>query len=315
MKSIGTRFLIPFGLIAVLISVFVFYQTYEASRKHAHELISRQAAIALEFNLAVRAYARAEIRPMYSSLVDKDVFHPETMSTSFISRSIFESVRMKFPEFVIRYASESPRNPSNMANPDEMRVIDYFRQNPEAQRLTEEIQIDGKRYLARFSVMWLTPECMRCHGDPEDAPAELITRYGATAGFNRTLGGVAGLDVVAVPVETINAPLFAEMRSQSIILSVGLALLFGSIFFVFRFFVTRRLTAMEGHFNEIASNADSQRLTPVEVKGNDEISVVGIAFNKLIEQLRSTHASLELRVSRRTEELRKANEQLQLELT
>ena len=57
MKSVGTRFLIPFGILAVLSSVFVFYQTYESSRKHAYGLISQQAAMALEFNLAIRSYA------------------------------------------------------------------------------------------------------------------------------------------------------------------------------------------------------------------------------------------------------------------
>ena len=181
--------------------------------------------------------------------------------------------------------------------------------------MTEEVDIEGKKYLAQFSVMWLAPECLRCHADPGgDAPAELVSRYGSEAGFRRKMGDIAGLDVAAVPIEMISAPLDAEMRSHSIILAAGFILLFGSIVFVFRLFVTRRLTAMGNHFNEIASNLESHRLTPVEVKGNDEISVVGIAFNKLIEQLRETHALLEERVGQRTEELRKTNEQLQLEL-
>jgi PAS domain S-box-containing protein len=300
---------------AALVSAFVFYQTYETSRKHARELISRQAAIALEFNLAIRAYAREKIRPEMESLVNKNEFHPETMSTSFIARSIFESVREKFPEFVIRYSSVNPRNPRNVATQDERRVIEFFRTNPEVQRLTQEVHIEGKKYLAQFSVMWLTSDCMHCHGDPKDAPVELVARYGPHAGFYRKMGDIAGLDVAAVPIETINAPLDAEMRSHSIILGLSIALLLATIIIIFRFFVTRRLTAMGSHFNEIAERVESRRLTPVEVRGNDEISVVGIAFNKLIEQLRQTHASLEERVGQRTEELKKTNEQLLLELT
>jgi PAS domain S-box-containing protein len=314
MKSIGSRFLIPFGLLAVFISIFVFHQAYEAGRKHAKELISQQAAVALEFNLAIRDYAADKIRPVMEDLGGMDMFMPETMSTSFISRSIFEGVRKKFPHFVIRFASENPRNPINTANPDELRMIQYFRQNPEVERRTEEIQIDGKRYLAHFTPKWMKKECLRCHDDPKDAPAELVKRYGATASFYRTVGDVAGLDTVAVPVEAISAPLAAEMRSQSMILATGLALLFGSILLVFRFVVTRRLVAMASHFNDIAAHAQSPWMIPVEVKGNDEISVVGVAFNKLVEQLRTTHASLELRVNQRTDELRNTNEQLQLEL-
>jgi signal transduction histidine kinase len=249
------------------------------------------------------------------SIVDKNVFIPETMSTSFISRRIFEEVNKKFPGYIIRFSSDNPRNPINMATPDEHRMIDFFRQNPQVNRRTEEIQIEGQRYLAHFTRRLIKHECMQCHGDPKDAPAELVKRYGPTASFYRNVGDVAGLDTVAVPVEAINASLASGMRSQSMVLAAGLVLLFGSIFLVFRFVVTRRLVAMANHFDEIAVHTGSPWMTPVEVKGNDEISVVGVAFNKLVEQLRATHASLEMRVSERTEELRKLNEQLQLELT
>ena len=307
MKSVGTRFLIPLGILAALSSVFVFYQTYESSRKHAYELISQQAALALEFNLAIRGYAGENIRPLLEKLVDKDTFIPEVMSTSFISRRIFEEVKKKFPSYIIRFSSDNPRNPINSATPDEQRMIEYFRQNPQVNRRIEEVQFDGRRYLAHFSPMMVKRECLRCHSDPKDAPAELLKRYGPTAGFHRKLGDVMGLDTVAVPVEAINASLTSEMRSRSMILAVGFVLLFGSIFYIFRFVVGKRLVALASHFDEIAAHAESPWMTPVEVKGNDEISVVGIAFNKLAEQLRTTYASLEQRVSERTEELNHAN--------
>jgi PAS domain S-box-containing protein len=314
MKSLGTRFLLPLGVIAVLFSTFVLFETYEVARDHADGLMDEQAALALQFNLAVRSYAGEKIRPIMESLVDKDEFMPETMSTSFISRSIFEKVQKAFPDCIIRFSSEYPRNPVNIASPDELRVIEYFRKNPKTSGWIEEIRIDGRRFKAHFTPRWLTQDCMRCHGDPKDAPAALLRRYGETAGFNRKVGDLAGLDTVAVPFEAMNAVLAKEVRRQSMILAAGLVLLFGLIFIAFRFVVTRRLEFMARHFNEIAAHAESQRMMPVEVGGNDEITVVGAAFNRLLDQLRNSHASLEQRVARRTEELHRANEQLQLEL-
>ncbi|NTW35270.1 MAG: DUF3365 domain-containing protein, partial [Syntrophobacteraceae bacterium] len=314
MNSLGTRFLIPLGLLSIAVSAFVFHQVYESSRRHANELISQQADIALEFNLAIRDYAARRIRPVMENMVDHDTFIPETMSTSFISREIFEEVRKRFPNYVIRFSSDNPRNPINLANPDERRMIDFFRQNPGLESRTEEIQISGKLYLAHFTPKWIKSECMRCHGDPRDAPAELVERYGPTASFFRKVGDEAGLDTVAIPVEAMNAPFVSEMRSQSLILGTGLLLLFGSILIVFRFVVSRRLKSMAAHFNEIAAHTESPWMTPVQVKGNDEISVLGIAFNKLLEKLGTTHASLELRVQERTDELRNANERLHEEL-
>lgn len=315
MKSVSTRFLLPFGFLAALISVFVFYRTYEASRMHAQELIKQQTSLALEFNLAIRDYATRVIRPIMQENLPPHGFIPEVMSSSFISRGIFGKVQETFPGYIVRFASPEPRNPKNTANPDELGMFEFFRRNPEASRQTREIHIEGKHFLAQFAPMWIRQECLQCHGDPADAPAELVRLYGSKAGFNKKVGDLAGLDTVIVPIEAMNAPLLSEMRSQSIVLAVGLSVLFGAIFLVFRFFVTRRLVGMANHFNEIASHAESPWMVPVEVTGNDEISVVGVAFNKLVEQLRTEHASLEARVGERTEELRAVNGKLQQELT
>src|SRR5512134_212436 len=110
MKSIGTRFLLPFGVLAVGFSVFVLYQIQVESREHAEELVSHQAALALEFNLAIRDYGARTIRPIMEQIIDKDEFYTETMSTSYISRRIFERVQEKFPDYIIRFASDNPRN-------------------------------------------------------------------------------------------------------------------------------------------------------------------------------------------------------------
>jgi len=101
-------------------------------------------------------------------------------------------------------------------------MIEFFQKNPEVSRRSEEIMIDGRRYLAHFTPRWMKRECMRCHGDPQDAPAALVRRYGATASFHRKEGDVAGLDTVAVPFETVNARLVRESFGRSAILAVGL---------------------------------------------------------------------------------------------
>jgi signal transduction histidine kinase/CheY-like chemotaxis protein/HAMP domain-containing protein len=314
MKSLGTRFLLPVAGLAVLFSMFVIYQAYTASRQHANELIGQQAALALEFNLAIRDYAGKKIRPVMEGMVGKDDFIPETMSTSFISRSIFELVRKKFPDYVIRFASDNPRNPINAANADELKMLDFFRKNPTVGRRIEEIAIAGRPYLAHFTPRWFQSECLHCHGDPKAAPAALLKQYGATASFHRKAGDLAGLDMVAIPTESVQDVLASEMRWQSQLLAAGLALLFGSVFATFRIVVTRRLTTIAGHFTAIAAQPEPSRLVPVAVTGNDEISRLGSAFNTLVGELRAAHASLEERVGLRTTELAQSNEELRREI-
>ena len=206
MRSVGTRFLLPFGLLAVLISVFVLYRAHAASQKQAERLVNQQATLAMKFNLAIRDYAARKIRPTMESLVGKDDFIPETMSTSFISRSIFEAVQKDFPGYIIRFASDNPRNPVNKASPDDLRMIEYFRKNPQAGERTQESEINGQRYLVHLTPKWITAECLHCHGDPKDAPAALLKKYGDKASFYRKIGDVAGLDTVAIPIDMLMRP-------------------------------------------------------------------------------------------------------------
>ena len=94
-----------------------------------------------------------------------------------------------------------------------------------------------------------------------------------------------------------------------------LLLLFGSTIVVFRLVVTRRLTTMARHFKDIAAHPDGPRMTPLTVRGNDEIAVLGSAFNTLVGQLRAVHDSLEQRVQERTADLAQANEELKREVS
>ncbi len=103
---------------------------------------------------------------MYT-LVDEQDFIPETMSTSFISRTIFEDVRKAFPELIINFSSDNPRNSINQAGPEELKLIEMFNRNPKLQQWQGEIVIDEKHYLGLFSARRMKSSCLNCHGRPE----------------------------------------------------------------------------------------------------------------------------------------------------
>ena len=73
-------------------------------------------------------------------------------------------------------------------------MIEYLNNHPRLEKWEGEIIIDGKPYIAKFSARWMKKECLRCHGDPKDAPASLLEKYGATAGFYRPMNEIIGSD-------------------------------------------------------------------------------------------------------------------------
>ena len=302
MRSLSTKFLIAIGVFIVAFSAFLLHRTWTATRRHTEELTSLQAEMALEFDLAIREYIGESVRPLMEERVGKDEFIPEAMSTSFVARSVFEKVRKHFPDHIIKFSSENPRNPANQAGPEEQEILQYFREHPQDSRWSGIIQMDGKEYFARFSARRSDASCLRCHGRPEDAPASLIQRYGSQAGFHWPVGEVIALDTIAVPMDKINAKLAAETGRQLRTLILGLTLLFVCIVIVFRLIVSKRLAVIARHFSEAAAQ-EGKPVAPVPIQAGDEIGLLASSFNALAGRLRGLHESLEQRVREQTAEL------------
>ncbi len=309
MKSITTRFLVPIAVLATGFVALDVYQGYSKAQENVADRVDRETALALAFDLAIRSYVAEEIRPVMKELTAADEFIPETMSTSFVARSIFEKVRQEFPDYLIKFSSDNPRNPANQAGAGELRMIQHFNEHPDVNKWMGKIELNGRTYHARFSARRMKESCLRCHGRPEDAPASMVLRYGPTAGFHRPVGEVIALDTVAIPTDKIRSAIVAGTVRHAVFVAAGFALLVLIIALMFRFVVSRRLVAMGAHFEQIASQPDAASITPVEVSGRDEISSLARSFNAMVERVRDAHASLEQRVADQTAHLRKAKEQ------
>ena len=314
MRSIAVGFLLPVAIFAVLFSAFVVYETHSAARGHTGELVNQQGLLALEFDHAIREYVAEHIRPAMQGHVAEDEFVPETMSTSFVARNIFEKVRQDFPDYIIKFSSDNPRNPANRASRSEFRMIAYFNDNPRINRWSGRIQLDGTEYYAHFSARRMEESCLRCHGRPEDAPTSLLERYGAIRGFHRPVGKVIALDTIAIPMDKADAALASQTAENSAIMMAGVVLLLVAVALVYRLLVARRLAMIARHFEQIAAQSENASITPVEVQGRDEIAVLAASFNALVERVGAAHASLEARVTERTAELASMNVELQGEI-
>jgi PAS domain S-box-containing protein len=309
-RSIATKFALACGAFAVAFSGFAIYRTWWASHQYVTELTKRKADLALEFDLAIRKYVAEKIRPIMTERIGPEEFIPETMSSSFVARSVFENVRRRFPDAILKFSSDNPRNPANSAGPEERKIIEHFNRHPEATRWTGRITMNGREYLACFSARRMEKSCLRCHGRAEDAPASLLERYGRTAGFNRPMGEVIALDTVAIPVEEPRAALVWEVSRQAGVMVAAVLALFGAILVTFRQCVTRRLAAVTGHFARVAQEADSSGITPIDLSGRDEISVLAAGLNRLAQKLRGGHDLLERRVEQRTAALAESERKL-----
>jgi len=197
----GTGLLVAMGILVVAFLVVVLLQSWYWTRQQISSDAERQTKLAVEFANALRNYAGKKIRPEMEKRVGPDEFVPEAMSTSFITRSVFEAVRREYPDAVLRFPSSNPRNPLNQATPSEQTIIRYFQEHPEADSWAGTIQLieGGETFYVRATPRRVEPSCLRCHGRPEDAPSTVRKRYGDTAGFGQNVGDVS-LDLAGIPV-------------------------------------------------------------------------------------------------------------------
>ncbi len=314
MKSIGTRFTIAVGVCAAVFSIVLLLNGWLSTRSHLQQLTALQAELALEFDLAIRECVAETIHPLHASGRGEEETTAEMMSTTFVAHQVFERVRARFPDYVIKFSSLNPRNPANLAGPEEVRYLEYFRDHPSASRWNGTIQMNGREYLAYVNAVRVQESCLRCHGNPDDSPEFLVDRYGTAGGFNQKVGDVAGMDMIAVPTDNVGTALLQNMNVHLLATGVLLIGLCTAIIVAFRLIVTRRLAAISRHFQVAAGQSDNDSLARVPEEGKDEIGILAASFNVLIDRLRCQHETLESRVQQRTDDLARANLTLQDEI-
>jgi signal transduction histidine kinase/ActR/RegA family two-component response regulator len=314
MKTIRMRFLGLTGLFIVLFSVGILYRTWATGNSQLELILKDHAGLALEFDLAIRDYAAKVVRPFAQAHSPEGEFVPEVMSTSFVARSIFEQVRKRYPESIIKFSSDHPRNPANLATKAEMEMIQYFNDRPDQHEWSGQIEMEGKAYYAHFKTRRMEASCLQCHGDPKDAPQSLVARYGGEAGFHRPLGQVMAMDMVAIPIQPFQAELGRQIRASGMALAVGVAVLLAGIAWGFHILVTRKLGLIQSHFHRVTRQEESYPIPEIPVQSEDELRTLAEGFNILIGKLNGVHQSLEDLVSERTQEYEQANADLMREI-
>jgi two-component system, NtrC family, C4-dicarboxylate transport sensor histidine kinase DctB len=170
----------------------------------------------------------------------KEYFAPEILSFTFITRNIkdyYNKERVKAGQNPIYFklASSNPRNKINQATDEEAALIKRFNNEKlkEYRSVTEE---NGSKYL--YYALPVQPNqtsCMKCHGEPNDAPKELVARYGDKAGFYEEMNKSRA-------IISVKAPLAEELKDANHIfwiLSFATFTAFGLMYAVIAFFINR----------------------------------------------------------------------------
>ena len=179
-----------------------------------------------------------------------------------------------------RVTSDEYRHAANRPDNFESQALKAFQGN---KQLKYEEGYEGKHY--RFAMPILVKKgCLKCHGDPEDAPQAVIEKYGDRKAFGYKIGDVRG--IISVQLPTIGVTEVLKTMANPFTIGLVVIALFLNFLFTSRSIINRlrRLT------EDAESIADGQLSTELNYKkpdnSNDEVDHAYHAVNLMRQSLR-----------------------------
>lgn len=224
-KSARARLGITFIFFCIAFVLIVFSIFYECKQLALNQAENNLAAFLLNHR-ATRNYVEYVQKPEVYRLkrnnqLYNEYFSPKLLSGTYITRHINElqnEDRQKagLEEIYFKFASPTPRNPVNQADPSELELLGAFNKGT-LKEYKETVRVGDETFLYyAIPIDRNSAVCMLCHGDPADAPQEMLDMYGDQAGFHEKLGELRALMSVRVPV----SHLLSKANQTATLLSV-----------------------------------------------------------------------------------------------
>jgi PAS domain S-box-containing protein len=327
--GLQTKFILCVALILVAVMTtggVYFYQHQEAE---FFDRVSRDMELTASFVESTRSYVRDVARPGVAAATDRYV--PEAQSPNHVSKGIFDRFAATHPGFRYKDASDNPLNPANRADAFEADLLRRLRADRTLTRITGLVGGEaapgpesgggpggGGEWLLTARPVVAEHSCLKCHGSPDAAPAEIVTRYGRAGGYGWKDGDVVAVLTVRVPT--------GDTRAAQAAMARRVATWFGSVtvatlvvvFLSGQVLVRIPVRRMARHMADVAGGGHYDRHLP-EHRRRDELGTAARAFNGVLDvvsrtlaDLRASNETLERRVAERTAEIRRGHRHLEL---
>ncbi|MEA2116428.1 MAG: methyl-accepting chemotaxis protein, partial [Thermodesulfobacteriota bacterium] len=159
-------------------------------------------------------------------------------------------------------------------------IIKTFKKQPDKKEDDGRITKNGKAYYCFAKPIKVDAEkCLRCHGDPVNAPAEQKTIYGTEHGYNWKLGDIASAYIVYVPLQKAFDLAKKEAVKLVLIGAVIVALMMTLLWFFFNLYIIDPITMLEKRATEISLGKNLSET--ISTSSDDEIGSLARSVDRL----------------------------------
>ncbi len=219
-----------FFAFAFLLFIAIGFKTYEQYQniKITQELILQNESQSLaKFIGAFRQTYQDAFVQNHIEVDEKTIHLLPVKTTTEISQRFSSSVE---GDIIVRTVSDRPRNPQNMANPFELEMINYFRQNPmQKQRF---IQKDDLFYYTQ--PLRIKQSCLSCHGSRESAIKSIRDNYDKA--YDYQIDEIRGLLNIEIKDRGFFKALYADFLNN-----LGITIFIYLLFLVIIYLLIRKI--------------------------------------------------------------------------
>jgi HAMP domain-containing protein len=287
------RLLLKINVVLIVVSLIGLAVSYRVADRllqdNARREVQGNARLLVESALAVRLYTNRQISPLLKTQ-SRYGFLPQRVA-AYSANEYFKNLRQKFPDYTYREATLNPTNPLDRADDWEADVVRHLRDNADVKELIGErdTPIGRTLYLAR-PIRVVDQTCLECHSSANAAPQSMLDKYGTANGFGWQLNDVVGAQIVSVPYGV------PEQHAKAVLKSFVQVLLglFAFLFVVGNVLMTTLVVRPVLKLSAIADQVSKGHMDAPEfpAKGGDEISELGLSFNRLRISLKKAISAL-----------------------
>lgn len=307
--------------VLVLISVVFLLYAYEDQRQRAEsELLEESRVLVTEMDAVWDFISLNQDTINYDS---NGAYDYKGIHCAIAGKSV-AALFSERSEYSIRFTNLNPRNIYNRPDAYEAAALETFLSDGTVSEIWGLEDEGGKPVFRYVEVMKVSDACVDCHGEPA---GEIDATGYAKEGW--AVGDVAGAVSVTVPAETALANMRdAVVTNMVFFLSVALAMA-AIIYIVISRMVTEPLTALRSAFSRVADQSSPDKIAGASETGGEEVQFVmeswdssplfttreidGLVkqYQSMAERLNTLYDSLESQVAERTDQLQRANNELE----
>ncbi len=277
--SIRIRFMIMIGILSLLATIGIGVASYKFSVNNALAEAKSKGHLVFDYMQSSRIYFKSQQRPLIMEHVARGTFIPELMSGFTLTRGVWSEFQKKNNDYLFKQATIDPLHPDNKADKFDLVIIDKFRKNKDMKQTEGIIDKNGASYFYYAEPIKVSRNCLRCHGDPANAPQAVTERYGTENGYHWKADTVAAAYVIYVPIQkALNKAKKAAINLVAIG-AAGVLVLMMIIWVFFSQYVVKPISILEKRATEISLGKNLA--DPIGISSKDEIGTLARAVDRL----------------------------------